>query len=171
MAFTVEDNTGLETANAYITVAYFDDYWTDRGADYSATTDAAKQVAIIKATDYVENRYRKRFKGSIEFPAQALSFPRLGLYDENGTLVEGIPARLKNAISEYAKRALTAELLSDPTVDDTGQRIVRKREKIGPIDEETQYVEAGGVSLFKPYPAADLLLQSYITAGGGTMRA
>ena len=172
MAFTVEDETGLATANAYISVAEFEAYWDDRGFVHSSYNSAAKQTAIIKATDYIENRYRTRFKGSREFnETQNLSFPRVRLYDEDGNLVSGLPKRLKYATAEYAKRALIAELAPDPTVDDTGQRVVRKREKVGPIEEETQYVEAGAINIFKPYPAADLLLQEYIAPAGRTMRA
>lgn len=172
MAFTVEDETGLEDANAYISLAEFKAYWDDRGYDYSSITDENIQIAIIKATDYIENRYRKRFRGTREFTAQALSFPRLRLYDEDGRLVEGLPTRLKNATAEYAKRAITAELAPDPTIDDRGQKVTRFREKVGPIEEETQYSEAGGIAIYRPYPAADALLQEYIMpAGGRTMRA
>lgn len=173
MAFTVEDETGLEDANAYITVAEFKAYWDDRAFDYSSYTDPDDlQVAIIKATDYIENRFRTRFKGSREFEDQSLSFPRLNLFDEDGRLVTGLPTLLKHSTAEYAKRALTAELAPDFDIDDTGQRVTRKKEKVGPIEEETQYVEAGGIAIYRPYPSADALLQEYIIASGGrTMRA
>ena len=173
MAFTVEDETGLPEANAYVTVAEFKAYWDDRGFDYSSFTDPDDfQVAIIKATDYIENRFRTRFKGSREFEDQSLSFPRLRLYDEDGRLVTGLPIRLKHATSEYTKRALSAELSPDFVTDDTGQRVVRKKEVVGPIEEETQYVEAGGIAIYRPYPTADALLEEYIIASGGrTMRA
>lgn len=171
MAFTVEDGTGLAAANAYITVAEFKAYWDDRGYDYSSHTDDNIQVAIIKATDYIENRFRKRFRGSREFEDQALSFPRLRLYDEDGELIEGLPNRLKHSTAEYAKRALSVELAPDPTVNASGQRVVRERTKIGPIEEDTQFVEAGGINIFKPYPSADLLLQEYIAPSGRTVRA
>lgn len=169
MAFTLEDGTGLAGANAYISAAEFDAYWTDRGFDTSALSTAQKQVAIIKATDYIENRYRTRFKGSREFELQALSFPRVRLYDEDGRKVEGLPTKLKQATAEYAKRALTAELAPDPTTDARGQKVTRFKEKIGPLEEETQYSEAGSASSFKPYPAADKLLQEYVTASGGRL--
>ena len=94
MTFTVEDETGLEDANAYITIDEFEAYWDDRGYNSSAVSDGNKQIAIIKATDYIENRFRECFKGVPEFTIQALSFPRLCLYDKAGRLVSGLPTCL-----------------------------------------------------------------------------
>lgn len=172
MTFTVEDETGLEDANAYITIEEFEAYWDDRGYDSSGVTDPNKRIAIIKATDYIENRFRTMFKGIPEFEIQALSFPRLNLYDNAGRLVSGLPVRLKSATAEYAKRALTSDLVSDPTVDATGFNVTRKRTKVGPIEKETEYANAGNPTTFKPYPSADKLLQEYIVLSGGrTVRA
>ena len=167
MAFIVEDETGLDDANAYITLVEARAYWDDRGFIHAGFDDAVTQIAIIKATDYIENRFRAQFKGTREFEDQALSFPRLDLFDEDGRLVLGLPDRLKFATTEYTQRALLAELAPDPVVDDTGLQVTRKKEKIGPIEEETQYSDVGGISIFQPYPAADRLLQEYLAASGG----
>lgn len=172
MAFIVEDETGLIDANAYITLVEARAYWDDRGFVHTGFTDAQTQIAIIKATDYIENRFRTRFKGSREFEDQALSFPRIDLFDEDGRLVTGLPDRLKSATTEYTQRALSAELAPDPVVDDTGLQVSRKKEKVGPIEEETAYVVGGATSIFQPYPNADRLLQEYLAASGGrTARA
>jgi hypothetical protein len=171
MAFTLEDGTGLANSNAYISVSEFDAYWDDRGFVHSGFTNSQKQVAIIKATDFIELKYRTKFKGKILEDVQALSFPRISLYDNAGRVIEGIPVRLKQATAEYAKRALTEELISDPTLDVSGNAIVSKTEKVGPIEESTTFSQ-GSPQLFKNYPAADRLLEEYITAAGGrTMRA
>lgn len=164
----VEDETGLEDANSYSTLAEFKTYWDNRGYDYSSDTDDQISIALIKATDYIENRFRTRFRGSREFDDQSLSFPRLYLYDEDGRLVTGLPIRLKNATIEYTKRALTAELASDPiALDDSGMPVTMLREKVGPIETETQYSAGSAIVIYKPYPSADALLQEYITASGG----
>lgn len=169
MAFTVEDETGLDDANAYITIDEFEAYWDDRGYDSSGVSDPNKQVAIIKATDYIENRYRTQFKGSKEFVGQALSFPRLNLYDLDGCLVSGLPNKLKFATAEYAKRALTAELAPDPTVDASGFNVISDRKKLGPIEKELHFANGGTPTIYKPYPSADKLLVEYLNGSNGRL--
>lgn len=170
MTFTVEDETGLDDANAYITIAEFEGYWDDRGYDSSSVSDANKQVAIIKATDYIENRHRLLFKGTREFEGQALSFPRLNLYDFEGYVVSGLPTRLKHAVAEYAKRALTAELAPDPTVDESGFNVLSTRKKIGPLEKEIQFANGGTPTIYKPYPSADKLLSEYINGSSSRIQ-
>ena len=101
---------------------------------------------------------------------QPLSFPRLNLQDMDGVLITGIPVRLKQATVEYAVRAVAATLQPDTTVDDTGGMVISKREKVGPIEEETHYQEGGRISISKPYPAADALLRDFIQLGGTLVR-
>ena len=173
MAFTVEDGTGLAASNAYVSVAYVDSYFLDRNNTAWVGSTAAKQGAIIKATDYIETRWGARFKGrktNISLP-QALSFPRVNLVDRSGYYITDIPEKLKKACAEYALRALTTELLPDPTIDDSGLAIANKREKVGPLEEETQYQATGAAPvLLRPYPAADRLLQEFVTTAGTNYR-
>ena len=62
MAFTVENGTGIRSANAYITVTEFKSYHSDRGNTLSGgSTD--QQRALIQATDYIDKRFGHRFKG------------------------------------------------------------------------------------------------------------
>src|SRR5678815_4685019 len=63
MAFTVEDGSGVEDANAYIPIDYADEYFSDRAITTWTGSDAVKQAAIIKATDYIEKVYGTRFLG------------------------------------------------------------------------------------------------------------
>jgi hypothetical protein len=103
--------------------------------------------------------------------SQPLEFPRSSLFDQDGIQVIGIPRRLKEAAAEYAVRAVSAELLIDPTIDDTGVAVQRKREKVGPIEEETEYAEGATLSrLIRPYPAADRLLAPYVFPAGRAIR-
>lgn len=171
MAFTVEDGTGLSDANAYISVAEFKAYHDERGNSYEAACkDSTIQQAIIRATDYIEKRWRNRWKGVRESEAQALAFPRVYLFDEDGYVIDGIPAKLKQATAEYAVRAITITLMPDPQIDDTSLRVRRKREKVGPIETETEFAEEAPRDL-RPYPAADRLLIDYVTPAGRTYRA
>jgi uncharacterized protein involved in response to NO len=104
--------------------------------------------------------------GGVDGGEQPLSFPRAGLYTRDGSQVVGIPVRLKQATAEYAVRAMAAVLAPDPTVDDRLVPVVRKREKVGPIEEETEYAAGGIPVVTKPYPAADRLLAEFVSSSG-----
>jgi hypothetical protein len=155
MSFTVEDGTGLENANALIDVAFADAYFTDRGiAAWTGDTETVKKPAIVRATDYLNNRFK--FLGTKYKEEQALEFPRV--YDGDPQM----PVKMKQAVAEYALRALTTVLAPDPTVDATGGKVVEKKEKVGPIEESTRYEEGVSIALLKPYPAADMLLRGLV---------
>ena len=170
----VEDGTGKVDANSFITIAWADAYFVDRGITaWAALTDTAKEIALIKATDYIENRWGNRFLGRQEFPAtpQALSFPRINVLYPSGIFVTGIPEFLKKATAEYAVRTISAELLPDPTSNASGFAISRFEEKIGPIEERTFYQTTGAAPvILRPYPAADRLLAFYVSAAGRNYR-
>lgn len=111
------------------------------------------------------------FKNGTEFGSQPLEFPRFNISDKAGRTIVGIPTGLKQASSEYAVRAVAELLYRDPIVDDTGRDVVEKRERVGPIEEQTRYAEGSGLTaLLKPYPAADRLLLEYVVPGGGVFR-
>lgn len=101
---------------------------------------------------------------------QPLEFPRYLLYDKAGNLVEGIPDRLREACFEYAYRSNTAALAPDPTVDATGLQVTGNRTKVGPIETDVKYAENSTIRITKPYPAADRLLQEYVTNPGRVIR-
>ena len=160
MAFVVEDGTGLENSNALISVAFAASYFTDRGGNsvWTASSEPQKQAAIVQATDYICSRFR--FKGSKYKDEQALEWPRVFCDSEDPQM----PANLLKAVAEYAVRARTAPLAPDPTVDATGGTVISKKEKVGPLEEETRYSEAFAVRTFTPYPAADMLLRGLTSA-------
>jgi hypothetical protein len=175
MAFTVEDGTGVADANALVTVEFADSYFADRAnAAWSAALEAAKEVAIIKATDYMEILYGERWRGTLSEDATTLSFPRNYFYDKKNNLIDfsedGIPSDIKKACCEYALRALSAELMPDPEVDSaTGKEVTLAREKVGPIETEYEFL-AGSTSTKKSYPVADRLLRGWLIDTGGVYR-
>lgn len=77
MTMIVEDGSGVASANAYTTEAFVLAYLTDRNRQtensWDSATSAVKQAAIIAATDYIENTFGLRFKGSKEFQAIKLA--------------------------------------------------------------------------------------------------
>lgn len=178
MSFTLEDGTGTVVgANSYVSLAEFVAYWTDRGYDYSGFTTPAIQRALIKATQYIDLENGRYFRGCPLEEDQPLAFPRQNAYiNRNGAciLVEGLPIELKIATYEYAKRVLesdSGDLQPDPLdFDESGAIVIKKFEKIGPIETDTTYL-AGSASETRSYPAADKwlipLIRSY---GGGSVR-
>lgn len=167
MAFVSEDGTGLSNANSYSSVAYADAYFADRGILTWDGTDALKENWLIRATDYIDLRFRSRFKGSPLTPTQALAFPRK-IYT-----VSCFPDDVKKACCEYALRAKTGALAPDPVVSETGQVVSKTEEKVGPIEEKITFsanASNSTIALFKPYPAADFLLAPWLLTGGRVIR-
>lgn len=173
MAFTVEDGTGLSAANAYMSVAEFQTYHTDRGNDYSSYASGEIQKAIIKASDYIDRRWRGRFVGvRLREPnTQRMEWPRSNAFYPDGSNVLGVPIEVKEATAEYAFRALTTTLAPDPTYDDRNVAVVEKEEVLGPIKERTRYAEGGRTFKFRAYPEADALLRDLVTVGRDLRRA
>lgn len=170
MSFVPEDGTGLANANSYVDTPFADSYFADRGITAWTGDIPTKQTALVRATDYIENRFR--FKGDPVFDEasatpQALHFP---IVDDNTGLPATMPSKLLKAVCEYALRALTTTLAPDPTTDASGQRVASSMQKVGPLEETTTYVPGGTIFVFKPYPAADMLLRDLIITGRHTVR-
>lgn len=167
MAFTVQGDTPVVGANAYVDVATFRAYWEDRGVTTSPTyNDAAVQVAIIKGTQYLDLRFE--YVGDRVDRLQDLEWPRQFAYNDRGDYVTGLPTAVKQATSEYAYRALTSNLLADPTSDDSGLVVKAKEETVGPLTEKYEYDTKMGYSL-PDYPQADrILIARGLVRSGGT---
>jgi hypothetical protein len=102
MAFTPETGVGLTTSNAYMTEAEYRAYHADRGTVVTAQLTAAVTAAIVRATDYVDKRFGRRFRGDKMSQQQALEWPRSDAYTDEDYLLTGVPVVLKRAIAEYA---------------------------------------------------------------------
>lgn len=167
MAFVPEDGTGFPDANSYGFVEDADDYFTDRGnAAWIAFPDEKKQACLIQATDYIDSYYGARFIGTPTTTTQALEWPRT---DAEGFDADEIPEELKRATYEYAMRASVGPLMPDPIVGSAGVGVVTVKEKVGEIEREYQPIGGYGaqVMYYRPYPAADLLLQDLLRKGYG----
>lgn len=154
MAFTVEDGTIVAGANAYVTVAEFKAWHTDRAVDVSDYDDSSISAAVVKATDYVDKRFGPKFVGDKSQRDQPLQWPRKNAWTNQRDFIysDEIPKELKRAIFEYALLALSLNLLPvpvpnfnsiDPTTGEvtqnTGGMVQRKRERVGPVEEDYWY--------------------------------
>lgn len=167
MAFIPEDGTGLLDSNSYIDVAYADSYFSDRGnTEWASLDEAAKQGALINATDYINLRWGDQFKGTIAVEDQALLWPRL--YVGNSALQ--MPDTLKRATAEYAVRASQGPLAPDFEYDSTGRLYTKKREEVGPIVEEVSYSAAtsdiDSMYAYRTYPVPDAMMRPLLAVTG-----
>lgn len=156
MAFTVETGTGIAGANAYDSVANIDTHHADRGTtNWTDFTTVEKEQAIVRASDYIDKRFGRRFVGVRATKGQGLEWPRLSAFDQDGFLlsaIDAVPRQLLKAIAEYALRAAVcgilapdpplpvpkqdpADMANRPEQAETGQ-LTRKREKVGPLEED-----------------------------------
>ena len=169
MGFAVQNNEGTVVgANAYITVQEFKDYHTDRGVDVSDFDDQGIESAIVRATDYLDQRFI--FVGGRRLGRdQTTEWPRSDARDRDRYYINDIPPEVKEACAEYALRALAAELNPDPERNASGVAVLSKSEAVGPISESVTFV-GGAVFQMPKYPAADQkLVRAGLVRSGGTL--
>lgn len=164
MALIKEDGTNVPNANSYEDVAGLKAYFLERGFTFSGT-DSAIEAQLVQATDFVDLMYYKRFPGNMQFDDQTLQFPR-------DTWLDSIPDALRFATSEFARVAINDPLFFSPTLDDSGKRIIRKKEQVGPIIEETVFSDGGGTDASRKvfHKAERWLSFLLINSGGGVIR-
>lgn len=169
MGLTVQDNNGsVAGANAYITVEEFKTYHTDRGNAFSSFTDEQIASAVIRATDYLDQRFN--FVGKKRLGRdQTTEWPRTDARDRDRHYINDIPPEVKEACCEYALRALAAELNPDPERNASGVEVLSKSEVVGPFSESVTFV-GGAVFQMPKYPAADQkLVRAGLVRSGGTL--
>ena len=167
MAFVVEDGTGVPTANAFISVAFFKAYHDERGGDYSALTPDAKiEQVIVQATDYIQRRFGDKFVGARLTTTQALSWPRQYAYYPDGRAALLVPIEIQQATAEYALRAAAGPLAPDIVYDQTNAPVIEREERAGPIVERYKFGGGGTSTSYRKYPLADSLLKSLLVGGG-----
>lgn len=165
MAIIVEDGTGISNAQSYLGAADADIYFSERGITAWTGTNSAKESALLAATEYIDLRWGRYLKGKLEFAdQQALLFPRLNVYDEQGRALTGIPERLIRATAEYALISLSQALMPNPTVESNGKILIEESDGIGPLTETKKYQT--GYLVTKPYPKADSLMACFVLGTG-----
>lgn len=110
MTLIVEDGSVVEGANSYTSLEVANAYHALRGNAAWTGTDGVKEAALIRATAYIDLRYRGRFPGTrVEGREQSLEWPRTGATDANGIAIadDEIPIEILNAVCEAALRELT----------------------------------------------------------------
>lgn len=161
-----EDGTGKTDANAYGPLTYLASYHSARGHEaWESLDEDAQAHCAIRATDYIEKRFGRKFRGIKASREQSLAWPRFDVWDDDERYLlvnsDELPADLLKAWSEYSLRAaLYSELAPDPlrqvpdqdftgddlpdvaTTQGTGA-VVSKREKVDVVEEETEFSKSG----------------------------
>jgi len=163
MTFTVETGAGLAEANSYVSVADADAYHDLRqNLDWDDLTDAQKKASLVYATSYIDAKFE--WPGYIKTSAQALDWPRSSATDNESRILDGIPAKLKEAVCELALVHFSEQKLNQTF--DRGGAI--KSEKVGSL--QVEYFDGAAAGL--TYPFLDNLLSSLIMTGsaGGVVQ-
>ena len=120
-------------------------------------TDELREQALRKATDFMRQVYRTRWKGYRVNEDQSLDWPRYGVEVDGYAIDDDIvPTEIKNACAEYAIRAAAGDLSADLT-----QGVVR--EKVGQI--EVEYDKSSPQTT--RYKAIENMLLPFLKAGSG----
>ena len=110
---------GSATANSYASLVEAAAYHTARGNATWTGTDALKEAALIRATQWLDGRYGSQWPGVRRYlRAQALDWPRVDAYDRDGTYidVETTPPEVRSAVCEAALREMVTPGSLSPDV-------------------------------------------------------
>ena len=164
MALTVENGTGLATAESYLSVVDADAYHSSRGtaeASWVGLDEDVKEQCLRRATDFMLQMYRGAWKGvAVKPDTQALDWPRYSVYPNESVLYAlsstTVPTEVKRACAELAVRANAGTLTAD--VAPTGAVL---SETVGPI--AVTYAQAA--TLQTRYTAIDRMLGPLLMDG------
>ena len=143
MTLTIEDGTGIAAADSWLTLAEYDATLLALFDLTRSETDAATEAAIRRGSSYI---------GTLDLEgvrtygrAQGTCLPRTGLTDADDISIAAneIPQEFKLALFHMSRAELTSPGALSPTVDQStgggGGQVKRVREKIGPLETETEY--------------------------------
>lgn len=156
MALIVEDGTGLEDANSFVSIIEADQYHTDRNNDsWLSLNEQEKTGRLINAAAYMGGF---SYLGFMLNPDQGLAFPRYYNPKEKPDSV-AIPRNVKSCQCEMA---LQTNLLAA-----TDGRVISEERIEGAIDTKYDTSRAYAQPV---YPAINLYLGRYLWSeqtGGG----
>ncbi|TFW15964.1 DnaT-like ssDNA-binding protein [Duganella callida] len=157
-----ETGTGLPNAESYISVADATAHHAAMGnAAWAAlASDDLREQALRRATAYMQQTYRARWKGMRTTSSQALDWPRYDVelddvgYGRYASILPSnvVPAEVRTACADLALRAATGVELS-PDLDRT-----ITRETVGPITTEYE----NGAPEAPRFRSVDRMLAPYL---------
>lgn len=101
MTLVVEDGTGVSGADSFASRTEANAYWAAHGApaSWTALSDEAKDAEQRFGARWLSETYAGRWKGWITHEHQEMRWPRSGVVDDEGRVIEPteIPRALKEA--------------------------------------------------------------------------
>lgn len=171
MSLIVEDGTGIEGAESYISVSDATTYHAARGNDsWAALTPQRQEQALRIATEYMTGCYRGFWLGQRRLTTQGLDWPRAGVlikdfrnvgYKTYGLIqfpFDKVPKEVQNACASLALRASIGKLVEDtsrPKIEET----------VGPI--RVKYDQFA--SQQKVYPEIHAMIRIYLVNESSSM--
>lgn len=165
MSLVTEDGTGVTGAESYVSVDDALLYHANRGnSAWASLTATLQEQALRRATDYLQQSYRGRWKGYRSNLAQGLDFPRKAIILSDMAInymipYNVIPDEVKKACAELALRAAAGELAADLT-----QGIIS--ESVGALS--TTYDSR--TPQYTRYRAIDMLLKHLVVGSNAMVR-
>lgn len=148
ITLVLEDGTGVANANSFVDVAFADAYHLTRFNDQWSGTDEAKKSALVVAADYMKSRFNYRGIKTHLDTGQSLPFPRRGICDADGQEYDrfAVPDPVQEAQAELALVAICSGGSIEPAI--LGPDILRRRERVGSIETDTEYLTTETAKLF-----------------------
>lgn len=156
MAFVVEDNSGLENANAYISVEFLQEYAASIGVDLSASTEEELQAIITDVTyNFIDTKYSPCDEPLN--PDQALQWP---------TKSQLINDKFRRAVAEACVMGSQDQLF---VTQDVNGKIKRTKDKLDVLETEVEYQDYANMSQssYNKTPQIDKLMESFNCGRGG----
>jgi len=171
MSLIVETGAVVAGAESYISVADATAYHAARGnSPWATLTTPQMEEALRRATDYMVQFYRHRWKGYRKDGGQALDWPRTNVYLE--PFVQGgvgsypylvadnvVPEEVRKACAELALRAAAGELAEDLERAEISVTV-------GPITSTYDNTDPQQ----KRYRSIDLMLTPYVETSSSNVR-
>lgn len=160
--FVVETGAGLSNANSYLSEDGADAYHENHSGltVWDVPAQAAKEAALRLATQYLDIRFHGKWKGTKAVSTQALAWPRINVYDDDGNylLSTEIPQVIEDACAELALKIIEGDTLLD---DISAPGVIQSETKIiGPLEKSVTYM--GGKSQVKKYQLIDALVKQLL---------
>lgn len=186
MTLTVEDGSGLATADSYVDVSEVTTYLaahytTAERAAWTAATSGDQEIATRRAFQFMVAEYRARWTGVRAHETQAGDWPRIGgpewttlpspssFATDDGIWFtdDEVPQTIKDAQCELALRAIDGPLIDDVETKDAG--IASESKSAGGVSKSISYV-SGGKSTQTEYSIVERLLRPFLTSGARVVR-
>lgn len=175
---TLVTTPGDAATDSYAALDATNTYFANRGIATWIGTDTVKENALRRATSYLDNAYRDRWKGIRTYQTQVLAWPRVDgergyyrgytqlLLDLDGWPVpqNTVPTQIATACMEAALLILTGNTLEPQLA--RGGMIKSQSDKVDVLESTTVWQD--GAPAIDRYLVIEGLLRGFVTSTPGS---